>query len=346
MEVVSLAELRRAVTAEMALASARAAFSALANGSVRQPPVAQLIFPEREGDVCIKAGHLGPGSPYYCVKIAGGFYANARDDPPAPSGSGALLLGSARTGRVEAVLADDGWLTDLRTAAAGALAASLLAPGPAPGRDGEGLVLAVLGSGVQARMQTEMICRVRKVRAVRVWSRTRAHADRLVQSFAGGAELPGRVSEAASCATAAEALLGAECVVTTTPSHAPLFSLEDLQRAGAGRGVTVIAVGSDTPGKQEIPSEAIAHAIAAGGKIVGDKREQVLALGEMQHAPDGAADAIVELGDVLIGREKGREADELILCDLTGCGAQDAAIAAEALTAWRDAGATGGAPRA
>ncbi len=107
-----------------------------------------------------------------------------------------------------------------------------------------------------------------------------------------------------------------------TPSRAPLFD-----SASLGDGATVIAVGSDGPDKRELATTALVRA----DKIVVDRLSQCVALGELHHAVEEGAlnetDVHAELGEIVIGREKGRESDELIICDLTGVGVQDAAIA-------------------
>jgi ornithine cyclodeaminase/alanine dehydrogenase-like protein (mu-crystallin family) len=126
----------------------------------------------------------------------------------------------------------------------------------------------------------------------------------------------------ASAESAAAAVRDAELIVTTTPSRTPLFEASDV-RADA----TVIAVGADGPEKRELPAELFARA----GKIVVDDPAQCLALGELHHAVDAGAvratDVHGTLGQVLTGARPGREGNELIICDLTGLGAQDAAIA-------------------
>jgi ornithine cyclodeaminase len=119
-----------------------------------------------------------------------------------------------------------------------------------------------------------------------------------------------------------EAVEHADLVVTVTPSRAPV-----LEGGWLKEGVTVLAVGADGPDKQELSSEIMGKA----GKVVVDSRDQCLRLGETHHAVEAgvlAADQIhAELGEVLLGRRVGREAMETIVVDLTGVGAQDAAIA-------------------
>ena len=126
-----------------------------------------------------------------------------------------------------------------------------------------------------------------------------------------------------SAATGPEdAVRGADLVITTTPSRRPL-----VQAAWLAPHATVIAVGADGPDKQELAAECLARA----DKVVADRLSQCLELGEIHHAVRlGLLDpskVYGELGEIVAGGKPGRQGNELIICDLTGVGAQDAAIA-------------------
>jgi ornithine cyclodeaminase/alanine dehydrogenase-like protein (mu-crystallin family) len=307
MRVVDEATIRSAVREEEALQAAEIAFRALAENRVELPPPMGLDFPDVEGEVHVKSAYL-KGAPIFAVKIASGFYRNATLG--LPSGSGLILVFDALTGFPVLLLDDHGYLTDLRTAAAGALAARLLAMEPL------GLV-AVLGSGIQARYQLRALSHVRK------WARTSAWSRNWHGLAAYCSEMESELDVPFTAATTPEeALRGADLVITVTPSREPLFDPHAL-----GSHATVIAVGSDGPEKREIPTEVLTWA----DKIVVDRLTQCVALGEVHH---GIAEGLIrpesvhaELGEVLVGAKPGREGDELIVCDLTGVGAQDAAIA-------------------
>ncbi len=306
-------EIRRAVDDQAALASAERAFTALARGEARVPPPLGLDLERVRGEIHVKGAAL-EGAPVFAFKVATGFYGNTALG--LPTGAGLVLVFDARTGFPLAVLADNGWLTDVRTAAAGALAARLLAPE-------RPLVTAVVGAGIQARMQLRLIARVRPLAAVRVWSPTVASREAYVAEMrdALGTEVVAHESVAGAVADA-------DLVVTVTPSREPLV-FADMMRPGA----TVIAVGSDGPDKRELAPDVVAGA----GKVVTDRTDQCARLGELHHAIAaglmGLDDVHAELGQVLTGERPGREGDETIVCDLTGVGAQDAAIAEAALTA-------------
>jgi ornithine cyclodeaminase len=305
--LVDEATLRRTIGPAEALVAVERAFRAAASGALTQPPPAGLDIPAREGEVHVKSAYLH-GAATFAVKVATGFYANQADH--LPTGSGVILVFDAATGFPLALLEDYGYLTDLRTAAAGALATRLLAPSSVS-------QMAVLGSGVQARFQLRAISRVRRWESARAWSPHSEHCATYCAAMTRELGIPCLPVE-----SAAAAVRDAELIVTTTPSRSPLFDA-----AAVRPDATVIAVGSDGPDKRELPIGLFGRA----GKIVVDDRAQCLALGELHHAVAERAvraDAIHgTLGEVLTGARPGREGRELIICDLTGLGAQDAAIA-------------------
>jgi ornithine cyclodeaminase len=306
-------EIRRVVGDEDALRSAEVAFSALGRGDALVPPPLGVDLPEVSGEVHVKGAWLR-GSPTFAFKAATGFYANAASG--LPTGSGLVLVFDAATGFPLAVLADNGYLTDLRTAAAGALAARLLAPATP-------LSVAVLGTGVQARLQLRLISGVRDVQEVHAWSPKASSRARYVDDMRRVMRVPVTAHEAAT-----EAVAGADLVVCATPSRKPL-----LHPGMLGDGFTVIALGSDGPEKLELAPELLGSA----DKIVTDVTSQCARLGELHHAVDAGVvapgDVHAELGEILVGLCQGREGSESIVCDLTGVGAQDAAIAAAAYSA-------------
>jgi ornithine cyclodeaminase len=282
------------------------AFVAYAAGRAELPGVIHLEVPEAGGEIHVKAGHLH-GAPAYAVKVASGF---SGVDPPAIDGL--VLVFDAGTGAPLAFLLDGGYLTDLRTGAAGGVAARHLARADAA-------VAAVLGSGIQARRQIEALRVVRpSVREVRVWGRDPAKAA------AAAADVDGVVAGSVD-----EAVDGAHVVLTCTASRAPLVTLDML-----APGALVTAVGSDGAGKQELDPAIV----RAAEVLVADSVPQSRSLGELQHAPDQAERA-VELGSVAAGAAPGRTGDDqLTVCDLTGVGVQDVAAAAAALTHAGDRG--------
>ena len=311
MDVMILAghEVRRAVGMEAeALEAIAAAFARLSEGRVSMPPVIRVDVPDHRGEVDVKTAYI-EGLDSFAIKIASGFFDNAALG--LPYGSGMMVLMSARTGFLEAVLLDDGYLTDLRTGLAGAVAARHLAPQRVD-------TVGVFGSGQQARWQVRTLRLVRDFRRVLVHARTPAHVERYIAEM--GAELGIEVREARG---PEELVRESQVVLTTTPSREPFLRAQWLHP-----GLHITAVGSDGEHKQELEAEVFGRAEL----IACDSRRQCFALGELHHALDaGWVDAgtpVTELGELVLGARSGRaDATQLSVCDLTGVGVQDTAIA-------------------
>ncbi|WP_172331368.1 cyclodeaminase [Mangrovicoccus sp. HB161399] len=290
------------------------AFARLAEGGVEMPPVMSMHMPDVNGEVDVKTAYV-PGLPGFAVKISPGFF-----DNPAkglPSTSGLMVVLSTETGRVRAVLLDNGYLTDVRTAAAGGVAARHLARGDAARA-------AIFGAGLQARMQLRALCLVRPIAEAVIWARDPAKSGRLA------AELSGNDLAVRATADPAEAAGFADVIVTTTPATEPILMADWLRP-----GQHVTAMGSDQAGKGELDPACLARA----DLYVADRLAQTRKMGELRAAlaagtiaDDGS---LPELGEVITGRRPGRTAPEQItIADLTGTGVQDTAIATRALAAF------------
>lgn len=307
-------DVRAAIDMRACIDACEAAFVAYTSGGAELPGVIHLDVPEAGGEIHVKAGHLH-GAPYYAIKAASGFYAA---EPPAIDGMVALF--DARDGSPAAFLLDGGYLTDLRTGAAGGVAARHLAPVRVER-------VAVIGTGAQARYQLDALAEVRPgFTGVRVWGRNSEHASRAAE------DLSARLGEDVTvdpAPTVQEAVEGASVVITCTAAREPLVRAEWLTP-----GAHVTAVGSDGAGKQELDPEILRRA----DRLVVDALAQCRALGELQHAVD-RADRAVELGRICAGEEPGRTDDaQLTVCDLTGVGVQDVAAANAVMDAAGDRG--------
>ena len=297
--------LRAAITPKRAVQAMREAFAADGNGLTRVPPVINLDIPGARGEFHIKTAHIS-GVPHIAVKVASGFY-----DNPAkglPSGSGLMALFDAATGFPSALLLDNGFLTDIRTGAAGAIAADYLARQRIT-------TVGVIGSGIQARWQVECLRVVREFSRIVAWSPTRARLE------AYCAEMRGEGFEASAAGNAREVCWAADVLITATPSREPLVRCDWLRP-----GMHVTALGSDSPGKQELDGDCLLRA----DLVVVDRLSQAAGFGEISHAQGAAVHA--ELGEIVAGKKPGRATDEqLTIADLTGVGFQDTAIASAAL---------------
>jgi ornithine cyclodeaminase len=310
--ILNEAELRQAaVMDDTALAAVENAFTWLADGLVSMPPVMHIGVGE-QGDIDAKGGYVR-GQPGAVVKIASGFYGNAKFG--LPSSSGLMIVFDAKTGFAQAILLDNGYLTDLRTGLAGAVAARHLAREDAR-------VAGVIGSGVQARYQIKSLRLVRPLERVLVWSRSPDGAAGYAAEMTEALGIP------VTAAESAEAVVrGSDVVVTTTPSREPLLRAEWLHP-----GLHITAMGSDLGFKQELEPAVLVRA----DLLVCDSRAQCALLGELHHALAagliGEGDRVTELGEVTSGRAVGRtDPAQITVCDLTGTGVQDVAIALLAL---------------
>ncbi len=279
-------------------------FDAYSSGQTNVPPVGELRMPN--GDVHIKYGCI-TGDPYYVIKVASGFHGNpSRGLPP---NNGLMLLSSQETGEVVALLHDESFLTDVRTAVAGAIAAKYLAASSVDR-------IGIAGTGVQARLQLEYLAPVVDCRDVLVWGRD----PKRVNDYES--EMANRGFDLQTTADVRE--IGATCtlIVTTTASTAPLLRARDIRA-----GTHISAIGSDTPDKQELDAAILARA----DRVIADSIEQCLLRGEIARAiAAGAIDAsgLLEIGDIIGGRQSGRTSDEQItVFDSTGVAVQDIMIA-------------------
>ena len=304
MRILSRPEIEAALPGLDLMPAVERGFVDYSAGRATIPPGGELLLDR--GEVHIKYGCVAGGE-HYVVKIASGFF----DNPSLglPSGNGMMLLFSQRTGEPMCVLLDEGRLTDLRTAVAGAVAARHLAPRRVDR-------IGILGTGTQARLQLEHLAPVVGCRRVLVWGR----GDRQLESYR--AHFAGGEFEIEATRNEDQLLASCQLVVTATPAAEPLLSA-----AGLRPGTHVTAVGSDTPEKQELASGILARA----DLVVADSREQCRLRGEIHQALKAGAldgDRVVELGEVIGGRHPGRTDDaQVTVADLTGVAVQDLAVA-------------------
>jgi ectoine utilization protein EutC len=304
-------ELRRSVTIDLdALRRVEDAFRSLASGQAIVPPPMALDIPEKQGEVHIKSARI-TSPPAMVVKIAAGFYANP--SLGLPTSSGLMIVMSPDTGTLDAVLLDNGYLTEVRTGLAGALAAKYAAPQRVH-------TVGMIGVGSQARYQLRALRLVREFERVLAWGRrpdaTEAYAREMTDEL--GIEVVAR-------ADAESVVRESQIVVTATTAWRPVV---DEQWVHSGLHIT--AVGADGPDKQELDAAILARA----DHVVCDLISQCERLGELHHALLGGLmtiEPVTELGQhVVAGRSVRTSEDELTVCDLTGVGVQDAAIAAYA----------------
>ncbi len=303
--VVTLAEIKKALAAIDPLPLIEEGFAAYSRGDVVVPPVGELVFDDPPGDVHIKYGFI-KADDFYVIKIASGFYDNP--DRGLPSGNGLMLVFSQKTGVLEAILLDEGYLTNLRTAVAGAVVAKYLAPRQVS-------AVGIIGAGIQGRMQLDWLRRVRKFDQAVVWG-----IDEIeLAAYRRDMESPGL--KIRTTLRAEEVAASANLIVTCTPSTTPVLKDEWIRP-----GTHITAVGSDTAAKQELDAAILARA----DRVVVDSLSQSELRGEVYKAVSTGAigrGGLVELGRVIEDEKLRRASDgEITVADLTGVAVQDIQI--------------------
>lgn len=273
------------------------------------PPIFQLHIPPTGGQLCVK-GAYRLGSPTFVIKMSGNFPAAQQS-----GSSGLVVVFDATSGVPRALLLDNGYLTQIRTAAAGAAATDILAP------SGE-ISVGVIGAGRQALLQVQALRLIRAIPRARVWARdpqkASALSDRLCRTLG---------VDAAVRTSVEDVVRESNVVITTTSSRVPL-----IRAAWLHPGLHITAVGSDSPAKCELEPAVLATASV----YACDHRDQCAALGEWRAARDAGVQLSAtppEIGEIIAGTRAGRTGpDEITIADLTGVGLQDTAIAVTAFS--------------
>ena len=303
--ILTESELRQCTHIDLeAIDAIEAAFSQLARGGVQMPPILRMEIPENNGEMDVKTAYV-PGLDSFALKVSPGFFDNPKIG--LSSLNGLMILMSAKTGLLEAMLLDNGYLTDIRTGAAGAVAARHLAPQQVE-------TVGVVGAGQQARYQMRALKQVRDFKRLLVYSIVAEEIPPYIEDMSNelGVEVIGADSE--------ESLVReSQVVVTCTPAKSFHLKAEWIHP-----GLHITAMGSDGEGKQELDPRVLSQADV----IVCDRRSQAFRLGELQHTQSLTETGVVELGEITVGEATGRsDSTQVSVCDLTGTGIQDTAIA-------------------
>ena len=312
MKILNLEQIKSALPAIDLINEIEAGFAAYSNGKSVIPPVGELVMSDPPGDVHIKYGYL-KGEDYYVIKIASGFYENEKVG--LPTSNGMMLLFNQKTGEPVAVLLDEGYLTDIRTAVAGAIAARYLAPGVIEH-------IGIVGTGGQARMQLELLKDIVDCQQCLVWGRDAGKVERMIGDLKANATIQDWGLDIKAAADITELASKCNLIVTTTSAREALISADQVQK-----GTHITAMGSDDHGKQELAAELLGKA----DLVVADSISQCVDHGECFHAvKDNTIEegSILELGNIIKDPELGRSNDEQItVADLTGVAIQDIQIA-------------------
>ena len=305
MKIITLNQIKPVLADVDIVQAMEEGFIAYSKGKTVVPPVGELLFDNPKGETHIKYGYIKEDD-YYVIKIASGFYDNPKLG--ISSSQGMMLLFNQKTGQPVAALLDNGHLTDVRTAAAGALAAKYFAPKKIS-------AIGVIGTGIQAKLQLQYLQKTTNCKKVILWGRNEDHANKFRSEMKEEFEIKivGSTRELAS-----------QCnlIVTTTPTVSPLLYANDILP-----GTHITAVGSDTSTKQELDSAILAMADI----VVADSIPQSKSRGEVYRAKKAEMidqSKIIELGTAIQDPALHRQNDQQItVVDLTGVAVQDIMIA-------------------
>lgn len=290
-------------------------FIAYSEGRSVVPPVGELSFQNPPGDVHIKYGYI-IGDDYYVIKIASGFWEN--EELGIPNGQGMMILFAQRTGEPKAILLDDAYLTDVRTAVAGAVCAEQFA--------NDVNCIGVIGTGLQARLQVQFLKDVTPCRNVCVWGRSMEKMEKYKTDMSS---IGFNVESTLSPKQIAEKC---NLIITSTASTEPILFSDYIQV-----GTHITAMGSDTSSKQELDPNILKYA----DLVIADSILQCRERGEIAHALRVGAiseEQIFELGNILGGTNPGRiSTDQITVADLTGVAVQDIQIATAVFRAHMEA---------
>ncbi len=311
-KVLKLDEIKRLIDIPQLIRELEAGFVLYSEDKVVVPPVGFLHFDEPPGDVHIKYGFV-TGDEFYVLKMASGFYNNAELDLPVADG--VILVFSQKTGQLKLILLDECWLTDMRTAAAGAVAAKHLAPDNVQH-------IGIVGTGVQARMQLELLKDVVDCQSCFIWGRDANKVQGMIKDLQAREAIQAWGLDLRAATQIDDLLSQCNLIVTTTSAKEPLIRADQVQK-----GTHITAMGSDAHGKQELEAELLAKA----DRVVADSVSQCVDHGECFHAvKDNKIEeaSILELGNVIKNPEIGRTSeDQITVADLTGVAIQDIQIA-------------------
>lgn len=302
----TLEQIRHAVAGMNFSAEIEQGFIAYSNGDVVVPPVGELIFDNPPGDTHIKYGYV-KGDDCYVIKIASGFYENVKIN--LPSSSGLMLVFSQKTGVLETILLDEGFLTNVRTAVAGEIVARYMAPEKIT-------AIGVYGTGVMARMQVQILKSVTDCKQIVVWGRS----EESLEAYSCDMEADGY--DVYTTRDSAAVTDVSNLILMTTPSNTPLIQANQIKP-----GTHITAIGSDTAHKQELDAKIL----GAADIVIADSLIQCQERGEIYQAlvkGDLEMDRVIELGSAIKSGNRIRMSeDQLTVADLTGVAVQDVKIA-------------------
>lgn len=304
--LLSGADVKKLISIRETIEAVEEAFLAKGLGKAQMPPKSYVFFNRYEGDFRVMPAYLED------IEAAGVKIVNVHPQNPSkhgmPTVMATIVLLDPQTGAPLAIM-DGTTITNVRTGAAGAVAAKYLA-------QKDSRVVALIGAGAQAMTQFLALNEIFKIEELRVSDKVEANAEKYASEVKKRFDISIKVTDAK------EAVQGADIIVTTTPVKSPI-----VMNDWVSEGVHINAIGADAPGKQELDPEILKRA-----KIIIDNWEQASHSGEinvpLSKGMLAREDIHAELGEIVSGKKSGRTSrDEITVFDSTGLAIQDVATA-------------------
>ena len=281
------------------------AFRAQAQGKTQMPAKIYLHLDKYSGDFRAMPAYI-QGMEACGIKWVNVHPRNKRYG--LPSVMAVIILSDPKSGFPLAIM-DGTYITNLRTGAAGGIAAKYLA-------NKDSTQVSLVGCGNQAQTQLLALQQIFKIRSVFIYDRDSYKANSFIKKMnSSGLKIK-------SCSNIKECLWGADIVVTTTPSRKPI-----VKSTWIGQGVHINAIGADAKGKEELEPDILKRA-----KVIVDDRIQAMHSGEinvpMARKVFREVDIYATLGEIIIGKRRSRlSKDEITIFDSTGLAICDVAVA-------------------
>ncbi|MHA1466043.1 MAG: ornithine cyclodeaminase family protein [Candidatus Heimdallarchaeaceae archaeon] len=305
-KIINLKEIKKVIEKINPIEIIEEGFVAYSQKKVEIPPVGEMVFDDPPGECHIKYGFIKEDD-YFVIKVATGFYDNPKINLPAFDGL--MLLFSQKTGQLLSILLDEGHLTNIRTASAGAIAAKYMAPKNVKR-------IGVFGAGTHGRLQPIYLQKVLNCKNIITWGLNQEELDVYEKDMK---ELGFQVQ---TTQDPEDITSSCNLIVTCTPSKEPLIFADQIRK-----GTHITAIGSDTAEKQELDSAILKKT----DRLIVDSIAQCMSRGERFKAMNNSMikkKKMIELGHMIMKKEYQRQSEEEItVVDLTGVAIQDIQIA-------------------
>jgi ornithine cyclodeaminase len=299
MKIYSLKQIKKRINISQIIKQQEEGFVLYSKGLTNIPLPGYIKHTNPDASYHIKYGHI-PKDDFWVIKIAGG--------PHNLPINGLMLAISTLSGQPEFLLQDNGYLTALRTSVAGLIAAKYLA-------NKEVKAIGIIGTGLQARMQVELLTYLTNCKTIYVWGR----CDNKLNLYKNDMTKNGfDVS-----ITNDVSIIGQACnlIITTTASESAILKASHIKP-----GTHITAVGADSPNKLELEPEIISKSDI----ITVDSKSQCIDHGEISHAYEQGLitkDRLIELGEIINNPSLRRSnPQQITIADLTGLAVQDIQI--------------------